>query len=155
MFEKFKLEKEWRLYREEEWGRPTHLIVEIIDDTENVEIALNSNRIDFRISGSFYGWAPESYLTSAHVVPGKLLEFELSCKLDMGCKYEITIKKEDSDSYSITIYSPKYESRHMFIPETNISEILSRDQLNTKLSCLIATFSVYPFLDLPFGNCFT
>lgn len=159
MLEKLQLKKEWKLspniirnyYGGVIYGQ---LMVTITDDKCKHDVILPKGERIFLTSSDFYGFANRSRLEYAHIIPNELLEFKISSCLDFNIKNEVSIKKINSNQYEVKIYSEKYESRYVSSPEVNIKETLNEEMMKEKLALIPDVFEAYPFLILPFGNCF-
>lgn len=153
MFEVAQIKKEWSIdYREEGYIRRP--FIRIVDGKESIEVFLSTNPQILNANGNFYGFADESILREAHVIPGQLLSFTIHSALSERIKSEVTISKQ-MDSYSVVIYSAEYNDCCFYSPKKDIKEILTGKELAEKLNNIEPTFMPYPFLQLPFGNCFS
>lgn len=160
MFEKIQLKKEWQLSLDTTrnyYGQELHRerIVKITDGEYKCDVILSAKKkIVFLSDPDFYGSANRSFLERAHIIPNELLEVETCSCIESECKTKITIKKIDSNKYSVEIYSKEYNGRSLHSPEVNIKETMNKEMLDERLKHIPDVFEVYPFLSLPLGNCF-
>ena len=100
------------------------------------------------------GFANRCMLTSAHVIPNVLLEFEVCSYLAREDTKKVKIQKINLNEYSVKVYSKEYTGYVVYCPLKAVTEILTKAELTKKLSNIKEFFWVYPFLALPLGNCF-
>jgi len=160
MFEKINWKQEWRLFRKTDrdyYNQVTHnaMIIQLFDESQPIFLTHNKKDCEFNTTGEFYGFANISKLIQAHIVPNELLEFTVQSHISNAVRTRVTVEKVNEDAYRIKVYSPEVSERSFYHPGKNIVETLSKEELEAKLSLIIATFDEFPLLTLPFGNCFS
>ena len=159
MFDKILWKQEWKLLQNEKrnysgWVLHREMLLKLTDDGKMFDVHLPQKEIYFEANGDFYGFANRSILNSARSIPNQFLEFEVCNCIERECKTKVLIKKLNSNEYSVEVYSKEYRRYGYYQPEQYIKEILDKDTLNKKLENITQNFEAYPFLLLPFGNCF-
>ncbi len=147
--EKVQLKNSWRLFYKGD-GYAVTPVVRIADrEEEAVEVVMNNRKLKISTCGEFYGLPPESTLEEACIVPGILFEFQIRV---LKSKYRVALSRcpEVENAYSLSMYIKGEDY------ETNIvGKILSPDEVRAIMQHFEDTFNPYPFLQLPFGNCFS
>jgi len=160
VFEKMQLKKEWRLserIRRNGFGSVVDrdFLLKVADHDEGICTIIHpSEKIVFNTEGKFYGFAQRSLFQSVHVIPDELLQFEICSYNIPEHKTAVTIKKICSNEYSVEIYAKEFKGSGYYCPEQNVKELLNKEMLLEKLKHIPGEFQVFPFLYLPFGNCF-
>ena len=149
MFDKIQWKQEWRLSQ-----RNYNRVVELTDDNKKINVILPGEELNFESNADFYGFANRCILTSAHVIPNELLEFEVCSYSARKNKTKVKIRKMRSNEYSVEVYSKEYTGNGLYSPPKDIKEVLTKEVLIKKLVNIKDVFEAYPFLELPLGNCF-
>lgn len=153
------MKKEWKLLSRSYYNHCTprngrSIIVELTFDNAEISVILPEDELNFESNGDFYGFANRNILTSVHVIPNELLEFDVCSYISRENKTKVKIQKVCSNQYSVAVYSKGYISGGGYCPPKDINEVLDKAELTKKLANIKDVFNPYPFLVLPLGNCF-
>ena len=156
--EKLQLKQEWWLRekdKENYRGQKINcgMVVELIENGKKIDILLPSSIYHLKVTENFYGFSEESILAGAHIIPNELLEFEIYNRSDWKRK-GIRIKKLAHKRYQVEVYTKDWVSDSYSQPKINMKEIIDGKALKRKLENINSVFEPYPFLSMPFGNCF-
>ena len=159
MFDKIQWKQEWRISPKNHYNYYGQVIrrdwvVELTDDDKKINVILPEEELNFESNVDFYGFANRCILTSAHVIPNELLEFEVCSYLARENETKVKIRMMRSNEYSVEVYSKEYTGNGLYSPQKDIKEVLTKSELIKKLVNIQDVYEAYPFLVLPLGNCF-